>query len=943
MMNLLYAIFNSSKKLVNYTYNLIFWFWNLVFFVTVYLGILPFVGIPLITATFDGDIALDFCITFFVLITIPLACCFLGRKYFFKKPKQLIRLFYGVEAPLFTWCLLRLFLVRELTLASGFFLGTFLVCVFIFALDLFKPHLPHWKIPAFVKIIAHSLILLMGIYLGLMLLFYTIPFGITFLGWLGNFIVAFFSLRWIEHFSLVVFNGSDWLYALTFLSFFFILFVLSASLFIAMPFALTTLYVKLGLKTLTEFAGQYNRQKVITSGVSVIGVWIILLASFNQQPQVKAFELLEKNEQQLNRQELLASSNTVRRGLVNANLSAYRYLGTTENNNHVAWMYGDLVGNKSIAMFLQNSYNLLFSPFIYQGSKQDVAKSSPIYAELFDTPLQKAERNSVRHAIKSTSIVDEAKAGLLNIDEKKVWLERQEVTLKPNGDWAEVEIHEIYNNQTPDVEEIFYYFSLPESSAITGVWLGDTEDLSQRFPFQVSPRGAAQEVYNNQVRRSRPIDPALLEQVGVGQYRLRAFPVPPRLSSDNIRNLEKQQKMHLWLTYKVMKQEQGWALPKLAQKRNIYWDRNTKRIRNGIRQGFFRNVWLEDFWQDKPSQERQPHQVELSNGYNVAVQPLSEKDYALPNGEKYALILDTSYSMNLHRQDVKDSLVWWQESLTNNDVDLYITDVETSKAQRLDEITNFNIDKQLFFGSLQTEDMLNQFEQLRGNDNYSAVLVVTDEGSYELSDDKQKIPEINSPLWMVHLGGEFPQAYNDAVLQAIQGSNGGIADDVATVIKRLATQKANDVLVVDGYSWDIAQNTNSNSKGENTIDRDNIQPITARQLVYYMSQKGNQPLSVPELDSIHQVATDYAIVTPYSSMIVLVNDEQREQLKAAEAKEDRFDREVEKGFEDLNMPSSPMEVSGVPEPDLWILFAIVMIGLGVVFYRQQQGKIIDNQ
>jgi hypothetical protein len=55
-------------------------------------------------------------------------------------------------------------------------------------------------------------------------------------------------------------------------------------------------------------------------------------------------------------------------------------------------------------------------------------------------------------------------------------------------------------------------------------------------------------------------------------------------------------------------------------------------------------------------------------------------------------------------------------------------------------------------------------------------------------------------------------------------------------------------------------------------------------------------------------------------MIVLVNDEQREALKRAEAEKDRFDRKVEDGKEQLTKPSNPFSVSqsdsdsSVPEP-----------------------------
>ncbi len=811
-----------------------------------------------------------------------------------------------------------------------------IIFLIIFAIELFQNYEENLTLHPWIKIVTHSLVLLMGIYLGVVLLFYAIPVAINIIIWLGNFIVAFFSFEWMEGFFRALSRDGGYLfYGLIMLGFSFILFMFTCTLFVGMPFVLTTLYVVLGLKTFKEFAQKYSKPTATTITTATIGIWMVLLFSFNQQPQVQAFNLLDKNPQ--NRQELLANSETIRKGLVNANLSAYRYLSTVEDNNHIYAMYKSLNFNDSVSVFLQQTYNKLFAPFLYQGSREDAKESVPLYAKLFDAPLQKAERKSVRHAIKSTSIIDEAKAGLLNIDQKKVWLEKQEVTVNPQGNWADVEIHEVYNNQTPDVEEIFYYFSLPESSSITGLWLGKSDQLDDRFAFVVSPRGAAQEVYNNQVRRTRPVDPALLEQVGVGQYRLRAFPVPPRLSSQNISNLEGQAKMHLWLTYKVMKQDQGWPLPKLAEKRNIFWTNKTKRVRNGQRQLFFSDVWLEDFWQDQQNGERQSHQINLGNGYGVDVKPLSNQDYALPNNQKYAVILDTSYSMGNHRQEVQETFAWWQKNLTGNDVDLYITDVEGKKAQLLDDINALDVEKQLFYGSLQTEDMLKQFQQLSRGSNYDAILLVTDEGSYELSDDKQKIGEVNAPLWMIHLGGEFPRAYNDTVLQAIQNSHGGVAENVVTVMKRLATEQKNGASVVDNYSWTVVQNTDEDAK----VSNNSIEPITARQLVYYLSQNGENPLSLPELDGIHQVAKDYKIVTPYSSMIVLVNDQQREQLRIAEAKKDRFDREVEKGFEDLNKPFSPMEVSGVPEPDVWILLGIVILALLVIFQRQKKANIVD--
>ncbi|ELS03538.1 PEP-CTERM family integral membrane protein [Xenococcus sp. PCC 7305] len=929
------------KKLrlfTNTVFHSIFWIWNLLFLAVVYLGILPYVGIPLIEATFNGDIPVDFSLTLFALIAVPTVCTFIGAKYFIKKPKTLMRLFYGVEAPFFTSCLVRLFLIRELTLASALVLGTLFICISAFTVELFAGYQYNQKVSSWVQMITHTLLLLMGIYLGMVLLFYAIPTAAVVISWMGSFLVWFFSGQWIPEFWEVLTDSSGYIFIYSFWGLLFLgLFGFTATLFMAFPFAITGLYVNSGQRILRAFTQEYGKFKTIFSSVTVISLWLILLFSFNQQPQVKAFTLLEQTPQ--NRQELLASSDLIRTGLVNANLYPYRYLSTTEDNNHIYSIYKNLGLPKSTASFLQYRYNQLLSPFLYVGSRNDVPKSAQLYAEFFDTPIQKAERKSVRHAIQSTSIVDQAKAGLLNIDQKKVWLEKQEVTIDPHGDWANVEIHEVYQNKTNDVEEILYYFSLPETAAITGLWLGESDNLDLRFPFQVAPRGAAQEVYNSQVQRPRPIDPALLEQVGPGQYRLRAFPVPPQLSVREIANSQSQPKMHLWLTYQVMEQEQGWALPKLAEKRNIFWTKNTERVRNGKGVKSFANYWLEDFWGDNQNATRISHQIKLEDGYTVTAQPLNKQDYSLPQNHKYALILDTSYSMRNHRTEVQATFDWWQANLTNNYLDLYLTDAEANKAQQLETIDSLELDTLIFFGSMQTQDMLQQFQNLRNGHEYDAVLLVTDEGSYELSSDNQDVMAINSPFWMIHLGGKLPRAYDDAILQTIQNSHGGVANDVPTVIKRLATEEASSSSVVDGYSWSVEKSNSANALTENKL-----KPLAARQLVYSLSQQDKNKLSLAKLDSIHQIAQDYDIVTPYSSMIVLVNDQQRELLKQAEAKSDRFDREVETGAEQLNTPFNPFEVptvSGVPEPDLWILFFIVAIALLLIFQKQRSAKVID--
>jgi hypothetical protein len=86
------------------------------------------------------------------------------------------------------------------------------------------------------------------------------------------------------------------------------------------------------------------------------------------------------------------------------------------------------------------------------------------------------------------------------------------------------------------------------------------------------------------------------------------------------------------------------------------------------------------------------------------------------------------------------------------------------------------------------------------------------------------------------------------------------------------------------------------------------------------------------LDAVHILAKRYNLVTPYSSMIVLVNDQQKQDLKDAEQGKDRFKRD---GEDKQQLP--PSKVSATPEPAEWLLMAILAVML-VLVYRRNLGK-----
>jgi putative PEP-CTERM system integral membrane protein len=922
------------KVFWNATFYAIFWLWNLTFLMFVYFGILPWLTVPLFQATLQGDIPVEFSLTLVALIAIPTVSTIIGGKFLIKQPLKIIRLFYGVEAPLFVLCLLRLFVMRELTPASTQILATVGICITAFCGELFFGYASRQKNTLqWVQMVAHSLMLLFGIYAGVILLFYALPLAVFLMQ-------EFIKFEWLKGLWYVLTDVSL-ISGLWLLSLSLILFAFSATLFIVMPSALAAMYVNSGSRILQAFARDYGVKKTLVGASAVFIAFAISFVSLQHQPQVLAFSLLNNTPKtESDRQIIVTKSNEIRSGLVNAYLSSYRYLSSREENNHISAMYRQVLGlDKSVANNIQNGYNFLMSPFLYQGSAKDADKAEKLYAEFFDTPLQKAEKAAVTHAVQSTFNQQEVKAGLLNINEKKVWLASQQVTVKEHGDWADVELYEVYKNQTPEVQEVFYSFSLPESAVITGLWLGDTNKLSQRFPFTVSPRGAAQKVYNSQVRRERPVDPALLEQVGTRHYRLRAFPIPP----NNVRQFPgeapRPTEMHLWLTYKVMGKAQGWAMPDLGEKRNIFWTNDTKRTRNGKAINLKQDTWLETFVPASSKVQPTLHEVDLENGDRIVIKPLSPKDYSLPKTTRIALVLDTSRSMGNHIKELSQTWDYLKQhsfadkNLTNNDADLYISVAKGAAPQRLDDIQQFQAEKVTFYGTIQPQEMLAQFNQLRSDTAYDAVLLLSDEGSYELSRNNKTVPVSPAPLWMVHLGG-LPAAYNDGIIKSIQDTGGGVSEDIAEVLRRIATKSALDdsvVNVVDDYAWYLQKI--ANAEVNNPQQPADLQPLAARQLILSLSKQITLD-NLNSLDAIHTIAKKYAIVSPYSSMLVLVNDEQRRLLKEAEAASDRFDRKIEDGKETLTKPNNPLKTS-IPEPSGG---GILAIGAAAIFILKRQKR-----
>lgn len=926
----------ANFRLAPFGYGL-FWSWNLIFLAFMGLGFAPMVLPPLIDAARFGEVPGEFVVYAGVLTLIPLLAVGLGLTVLRREPKRLLALGYGVEGPLMLLLALRFFMVRELTLVMGVLLAvaglgvlTFLWTVLDRRPEARGAGLKH------ARGFGLTLAALTGVYAGLWIAFYAVPlaaWGLTVIGELfAN--LGQVVREWVRE---LVTGNIAWL---PFSVLGLMLTAYSATLFIGMPVVVPALYGWAwwrGMRTLAGAAGRV-RATGVALAAAVAAVGGVALAA--PQPQQAAFDLLARPPATpAEAQALRAQEAALRTGLLNAYLAPFRYVSAVGELTHVREMYIGAVGLSSDqAATVQGWYETLTRPLLYVPAtpgaeveasraananwvfQREPAAAEALYRQYFDRPINKGEREAVIRAAQSSWSPDQARAAVQAVDDREVRLTQQALTITEHGDWAEVELYEVYQNVTFQRQEVVYYFSLPETAVVTGLWLGNSEDRAARFVYHVAPRGAAQAVYQSQVRRN--LDPALVEQIGPRQYRLRIFPIEPMgrtWEGDGLRStVQAAPPLHLWLTYRVLAAGQAWPLPRLAARFNVFWDAATTRTLNGAPMAVSGDAWLPATAAAQRPVTPAAHQVTLATGQAVSARPATAAT-PVAAGLRLAVVVDRSRSMAEQAGEVRQALARLRELGAAADVYLTTTPYHGEAPRRV-TLAEAEPEAWLYAGGQHAAELLAQFEALRAGDRYAAILVLTDGAGYELGPSPVPLAAPGVPLWMVHLGGVLPLGYDDATLEAIQASGGGAAASVDEALLRLGAGAEGDV--VDGYVWEVGP-------AAGAADPD-FAPLAARHLILATlpdPRLAAERLTV--LDNLHALAKEAGIVTPYSSMIVLVNAEQERMLREAEQRADRFDREFEEVGE-----TEPVNVTGVPEPEEWLLIALAGVMLAVYWWRR---------
>lgn len=952
----------------------LFWAWNAIFLAFMLLGFAPLLLPGLFLGAQANIIPPGIVLTALLLILIPILAVILGITLLRREPRKLFAFGYAVEGPLMLLVAIRFFVVRELTpvLALVFAVAALGMLTFMWQL-LDKRIDARGAFATHLRLLGMTLFGLVAIYAGIWLAFYAIPIGGFLLrGLLDGLLHLDNVFRGLWN-ALADFPRNAML--IPFMLFGTVSFGFSATLLVLMPLAVPVLVVRAWWRAVKNYRARFGTVPAAILTGAITTVCVLLFVVSNQQPQGTAFAMLESPPSgPLQAQQLAAQEGAVRAGLLNAYLAPQRYISSVGEVQHIRELYSSVFGPAPKNFIgIERAYEVVASPLLYQpaeGAVQDPRwndgamiresnKAAKLYENYFDETIFNGERDAVLGALGSTWDVAGAAQAVQTADDRQVHLNRQELNVVEHGDWADFELHEEYQNESGQRREVLYFITLPESAVITGVWLGNSADRSARFAYRVSPRGAAQQAYREQVRQN--IDPALVEQIGPRQYRVRVFPIEPK-SIGTDRNdfgfsspfIRQGPPMHLWLTWRVLGQSDAWTLPYLAEKRNAYWDSKTVRLLNGNPLTVRVDEWLPSTLPAGTTITPTAHRFDLPGGQTVVAQPLPAASLPpLPGGLLLAVVLDRSRSMLPLAQDVDAALAQFKSiSARGTKIDLYLT---TSKyrGERAARAALDSLDPGMltYVGGQNPAELLQQFGELRGAETYDAIFVLTDGTGYALGANDAKPAAVNAPLWFVHLGGKFPLGYDDATLQEIQSTGGGVTGSlqdalnrfsVALALKRGASlpglgtaSHANDAVVdwVDNYLWLTVPTGDAQSRFGEIPSQENFAPFAARRLILASVQRERASLGqLNTLDQLHALAKQYGVVSPYSSMIVLVNAQQQRLLDYLENKGDRFDREIEA----VGQTQSPFDVTAVPEPHEYLLMALGIIL--VVWYARQRKK-----
>jgi len=546
-----------------------------------------------------------------------------------------------------------------------------------------------------------------------------------------------------------------------------------------------------------------------------------------------------------------------------------RYLLSKDDTSLLSGYKYVLHTNEALAELIQNTFITAAYPFVYQGEYRDTDLLESNYEYLFGSFTKSTETS---------------------VPTKSVLLTYRKIDVKPEigGLAATVIVEEEYENSTNSQQEVIYEFTLPRGAVMTDLRLGP--DLE--FAGIVAPRGAAQKTYERQLQIRR--DPALLEETGPHQYRLRVFPIPAKNDFATLKG--RRQKVSY--TYATGAIKDGYPLPQVTRRTNVYTT-SASRIYSVTGLG---NKLLKEDSLTLPFPEGINPDVCLSAVNSLVSNPVlscnNQKEILRSlSGTRIALFFDVSAG-DKKEFEIEQEL---RDLAAQNTVDLY---KYNDKLSEMTKLTPENTDLKKIIHYFGKSNGLAAFANF--NQQYDVVFIVN-ESNPTLSDT---LP-FAFPT-RVYLINDSPGPFSMKLTSQILQTGGDVVNTITDGIKLYAMekQKQPDSYVLNSYLVMTGIRTQPGQITDPAIGKTALDQLTNHAVFRTSLAQFNKDISgdVAILDNLHSFSAKANLVSPYSSLLALVNEQQ---VQTLERFEEDYNRYQDASLTEQFTPQ-PIRLGGLP-------------------------------
>ncbi len=883
--------------------HILFWFYNFIYILFTILFVIFLLNESYLFNTIKTIGAIKVAIIGLVLLVPYLTVGITLRRKLYKNTGQVSQIFFLFEIPIIA---ISLFSFNILTNAAPSIWITLLVLMMVPFYWLFEAiHFSSKN--KMILVVSHCikvLIVATTVYIGLILAFF-LPL-IT-----GGFI----KLLW----KIISETGSGGLYSPYYNIFSIImvlvfgsLIVVSIAILLTLPYVLTYIVWKSVKKSWIELELGFQKlvPQLITSATVISFFTFLLFSSYqgdilpliNQLVKIKSISTFEERAQIA--AQLIPEKENLRRRIQDGQNAHERYVFIKEDK-FLEKAYAELFGfNLNSFSIVQDTFDLVAYPFTYSGPKF-----------IYDNSIDNSYRYVFGQNTSKTESISEAQVKLEN--------QRISATSQNNGLFAHISIEQTFSNTAYSDQEVIYEFSLPSGSVITDLKLGNNLEYKGR----VAPKGAAAKTYQREVNKMR--DPALLEQTGPRQYRLRIYPIPAKMYTSNVQNTQKVQ-----FGYLVPLGKEGYALPSYTKKQNIEEKRkiatavklNGTTVSINSKANTIPTANAAEKLCNNPIED-----IEIKNSgtdarilyTQAACSPL------VSSGLRLALIYDVSaHRKNTKQwQEIQNLLTHNPDFFNKNTVDLYYFNDLISSKQTLRP--NIKIADPVYFGEREVDTLPPQI-----NENYSAVLLLTD-NEFIIPTNLVNFSENGAKIIVVYENNKIP-AFTQQTTYTILETNTKIEGNVEEALIfaiRNDLELGDETLLKTPY-WNLVRSVTSTT---NASEDQNLQELlTSYEIQKAISTyKGFIDQNPGFADMLYQKTQS---VTHLSSLIALVNGQQELNLYYDSQKYDRYTETSPAPPINITFPQNAMY--GFSDADsmnrgilnLFLLLNVVLIGFAGFIY-----------